>query len=121
MVRDFRRLKVWEKSHVLTLEVYELSGSFPKAERYGLTSQLRRASVSISANIAEGCGRETQVEFARFLDIAMGSASEVEYLLLLANDLEYIQEDDYASIVAQVIEIKRMLAGLRGQLRPRPS
>jgi four helix bundle protein len=119
-VRDFRKLKVWEKSHRLALVVYELSAGFPKAERYGLTSQLRRASVSIPANIAEGCGRETKVEFARFLDIAMGSASEVEYLLLLANDLNYIENDAYASAAAQVTEVKRMLAGLLGQLRPRP-
>lgn len=120
-MRDFRKLKVWEKSHRLTLVVYKLSGSFPASERYGLTSQLRRASVSVSANIAEGCGRDTKVEFARFLDIAMGSASEVEYLLLLANDLNYIEKDEYDTAAAQVTEVKRMLTGLLAQLRPRSS
>ena len=116
-MRDFRKLRVWEKSHQLTLAVYRLSADFPVAERYGITSQLRRASVSIPANIAEGCGRETQAEFARFLDIAMGSASEVEYSLLLANDLDLVEEVSYQPAAGQVIEVKRMLAGLISQVR----
>lgn len=116
-MRDFRKLKVWEKAHRLVLAVYELTAVFPDSERYGLSSQLRRASVSIPANIAEGCGRATSTEFARFLDIAMGSASEVEYLLLLANDLGLVNHDTFVNASEQVVEVKRMLAGLLSQLR----
>ena len=85
-MKDFRQLKVWEKAHHLALEVYKTTATFPKEEIYGLTSQLRRASVSIPTNIAEGCGRNTNADFARFLQIAMGSASETEYELILAHD-----------------------------------
>jgi four helix bundle protein len=86
-VKDFRRLKVWERSHRLTLQVYVHTRSFPKDELYGLTAQIRRAAVSIGANIAEGCGRRGDAELGRFLQIAMGSACELEYHLLLARDL----------------------------------
>jgi four helix bundle protein len=82
-MKNFRDLKVWEKGHQLVLRVYEISQGYPKAEMYGLTSQLRRAAVSIPTNIAEGCGRGTDMDFARFLQIAMSSASEVDYLLFL--------------------------------------
>jgi four helix bundle protein len=80
-MRDFKEYKVWEKSHYLALEVYRVTATFPKEELYGLTSQIRRASTSIPANIAEGCGRSGNTELARFLQIAMGSASELEYHL----------------------------------------
>jgi four helix bundle protein len=83
-MQDFRKLKVWEKSHNLTLEIYKSTESFPGSEIYGLTSQTRRSCSSIPANISEGCGRKSAAEFARFLQIAMGSASELEYHLLLA-------------------------------------
>ena len=83
-VKDFRELKVWQKAHQLTLTVYQLTAAFPREELYGLTSQLRRSCSSIPANLAEGCGRNGDAEFARFCSIAMGSASEVEYHLLLA-------------------------------------
>ena len=82
-MRDFRSLKVWEKSHRLTLAVYQATMNFPREERYSLTQQIRRASVSIASNIAEGCGRKGAADFARFLQIAMGSASELEYQFLL--------------------------------------
>jgi four helix bundle protein len=91
-MKDFRQLKVWEKSHQLALSVYKATKKFPKEELYGLTSQIRRASMSIPTNIAEGCGRNTDKEFARFLQIAMGSASETEYQLILARDLEFFQQ-----------------------------
>jgi four helix bundle protein len=78
-MRDFREFKVWEKAHSLTLDIYKATATFPRAEMYGLTSQLRRASSSIPANIAEGCGRGGNAELARFLQIGMGSASELEY------------------------------------------
>jgi len=85
-VQSFRNLRVWEKSHRLTLDVYSLSKAFPRDEMYGLSSQMRRASASIGMNIAEGCCRKGDIEMARFLQISMGSASELEYQLLLAHD-----------------------------------
>lgn len=109
-MRDFRQLQVWGKAHRLTLEVYRVTGSFPRTETLGLTSQIRRASASIPANIAEGCGRGSEGELARFMQIGMGSASELEYHLLLAHDLGYLAETDYRALHAAVIEVKKMLA-----------
>jgi four helix bundle protein len=86
-MRDFRKLMVWQKAHQLTLGIYELTANFPRDEVYGLTSQVRRAAASIPANVAEGCGRDGDTELARFLRIAMGSANELEYHLILARDL----------------------------------
>jgi four helix bundle protein len=91
-VKDFRKQKVWQKAHDLALEVYRVTEAFPKTELFGLTSQIRRAGVSIPANIAEGCGRDTDADFSRFLQIAMGSASELEYHLLLAHDLGFFKK-----------------------------
>lgn len=108
-MRDFRELKVWQKAHELTLAVYKATATFPKDELYGLTSQIRRACVSIPANIAEGCGRSGDAELARFLQIAMGSASELEYHLLLARDLQFVNGMDYQELHKQVTEVKRML------------
>jgi four helix bundle protein len=117
-MRDFRTLKVREKSHTLTLDIYRITASFPKSELYGLTSQIRRASASIPANIAEGCGRDGDAELARFFQIAMGSASELEYHLLLAHDLGLLAEPDYGHAAGQVTETKRMLATFIRRLRP---
>jgi four helix bundle protein len=108
-MRDFIKIKVWEKAHRLTLQVYKITKNFPSDERFGLTVQLRRAAVSVPANIAEGCGRGSERELARFMSIAAGSASEVEYQLLLAFDLNYIQDEKYREINRQVNEVKRML------------
>jgi four helix bundle protein len=94
-VRTFRDLKVWSKAHLLTLEVYSATREFPKEELYGLTSHLRRAASSIPANIAEGCGRSGSRDFARFLHVASGSASELEYHLLLAHDLGLMDKSAY--------------------------
>ena len=94
-MKDFRQLKVWEKSHQLALAIYKATKEFPKEELYGLTSQIRRSSMSIPTNIAEGCGRNTDADFARFLQMAMGSASETEYQLILARDLEFLPKDSY--------------------------
>ena len=116
-MKDFRQLKVWEKSHQLALAVYKVTTKFPKEELYGLTSQIRRASMSVPTNIAEGCGRNTDKEFARFLQIAMGSASETEYQLILARDLEFLPKDSYEKLHNDVEEIKRMLASLLKTLR----
>jgi four helix bundle protein len=116
-MRDFRTLQVWEKAHQLTLDVYEVTGAFPKDELYGLTSQIRRACTSIPANIAEGCGRGSPVELARFSQIATGSASELEYHLLLAHDLHFLNDLDYERLTAQVVELKRMLTVFIQKLR----
>ena len=116
-MKDFRNLTVWRKSHRLALAVYESSRKFPQEERYGLTSQLRRAAVSIPTNIAEGCGRQGDPEFARFLSISMGSASETEYLLLLANELGLLNDDTYRRLSADIEEIKRRLAALMAKLK----
>jgi len=91
-MKDFHELKVWRKAHELTLAVYQVTTGFPREERFGLTSQLRRCSASIPANLAEGCGRSGDAEFARFCSIAMGSASELEYHLLLAKDLNLLKQ-----------------------------
>jgi four helix bundle protein len=83
-MKDFRTLKVWEKSHRLVLAIYEATKPFPKNELYGITSQIQRAAVSVPTNIAEGCGKDSDAELGRYFKIAMGSSSELEYLLLLA-------------------------------------
>jgi four helix bundle protein len=101
---------VWQKSHQLALELYQITASFPRSEAYGLTLQIRRAAVSISSNIAEGCGRSGEAELARFCQIASGSASELEYQLLLARDLKLIKPNDYEKLAPLTIEIKRMLS-----------
>jgi four helix bundle protein len=116
-MRDFRELKVWEKGHHLTLAVYKATANFPKEELYSLTSQARRAAASVPTNIAEGCGRSSQAEFGRFLTIAAGSASELEYHLLLARDLKYLNDLDYGQLTDLVIEIKRMLTSLIQKLK----
>jgi four helix bundle protein len=108
-MRDFRELKVWEKSHQLTIHVYKVTRRFPRDETYGLMSQIRRAATSIGANIAEGCGRSGDAEFARFLTITMGSASELEYHLLLAHHLEFVSKSEHVQLTAQVTEVKKML------------
>jgi len=92
-IQNFRNIQVWQKAHELTLQVYKATKTFPKEEIYGLTSQMRRAALSIPCNIAEGCARSTDADFARFLDIAIGSASEVECQLLLARDLRGLREN----------------------------
>jgi four helix bundle protein len=117
-MQDFRRLEVWQCAHELTLGLYRITKSFPVDERFGLTSQLRRASSSIEANLAEGCGRGTDADFSRFVQIAMGSASEVECDLLLARDLGYMDETIRQSLEQQTQRIKRMLTALLKSLKP---
>ncbi|HOB74882.1 MAG TPA: four helix bundle protein [Phycisphaerae bacterium] len=109
-MKDFKDLKVWQKSHQLVLSVYKATTGFPREEIYGLTSQMRRAGVSIPANIAEGCGRGGDAELARFLQISMGSASELEYLLLLTHDLNLLNAICYERLATHVTEVKQMLA-----------
>jgi four helix bundle protein len=120
-MKDFKDLKVWEKAHGMTVAVYSASRGFPKEEIYGLTSQLRRAAVSVSANIAEGCGRRSDGEFLRFLQIARGSASEVEYHLLLARDLKLLPASAHNELEKQVAEVQRMLTALVTAVQQNPS
>ena len=111
-MKDFRDLQVWQKAHSTTLATYRVTAKFPKEELYGLTSQMRRCSASIPANIAEGCGRRGNGEFHRFLQIAMGSSSELEYHLLLSHDLHFLDAGTFRVLTSQVQEVKKMLASL---------
>lgn len=116
-MKDYRSLQVWQRSHQLTLTVYGLTKRFPKEELFGLTSQLRRASSSIPANIAEGCGRDSDAELKRFIGIAHGSASELEYFLLLSCELDYIAGAEHVPLAAEVAELKKMLGALARKLK----
>jgi four helix bundle protein len=116
-VQDFRNLLVWQKSHELALEIYRLSRDFPREELYGLTSQIRRSAVSVPSNIAEGCARGSDPDFARFLVIAMGSSSELEYQLILSKDLGYVDTTMHESLERKIMEIKKMLSSLIHRVR----
>ncbi|MEJ2627064.1 MAG: four helix bundle protein [bacterium] len=105
-MRDFKKLEVWEKAHNFVLEIYKVTQNFPQQERYGIINQLRRAAIGIANNIAEGCGRKTKNELYNFLNITMGSASEIEYLLLLSNDLNYLT-NNFEEINNNLIVIKK--------------
>ena len=111
-MKDFRDLKVWDKAHRLTLDVYKATSQFPREELYGLTSQMRRCSASIGANIAEGCGKRGNNEFQRFLQISSGSASELDYHFLLARDLLYLANGDYERMTKELSDLRRMLTSL---------
>lgn len=111
-MKDFREYKVWEKSYSLTLAIYKKTASFPREELFGLTSQIRRSCASIPANIAEGCGRGSNRDFARFLQIAIGSSSELMCHLMLARDLKMMSLADYDTLSGRATEVKRMLTGL---------
>ena len=111
-MRDFHKYQVWQRGHQFSLDVYKQTKRFPKEELFGMTSQLRKASTSIPINIAEGCGRRSDAEFAHFLNIAAGSASEVEEELLLSFDLEFLDGEAYQQLDKEVKEIKAMLGKL---------
>ncbi len=106
---SFKDLIVYKKAFSLSMEIFEVSKGFPKEETYGLTSQIRRSCTSIPTNIAEGCGRNSDTELCRFLVIAMGSASELEYQLLLCYELSYLSTTDYESLSKELVEIKKMI------------
>ena len=116
-MKDFRKLDVWHKAHQLAVQIYKVTESFPASEVYGLTSQLRRAGVSIPTNLAEGCGRSSDADLARFVVMAMGSASEVEYLFLLSHELQLIGEETNNDLESKIVEIKKMLASLIKTIR----
>ncbi len=116
-MQNYKDLKVWEKAHAFTLQVYEITKLFPKEEIYSLTNQLRRASSSIPANIAEGCGKNSQLELAHFLNIALGSANETEYFLLLSKDLSYLSAEKHVELGENINEVKAMLISLINKVR----
>lgn len=115
-MRDFRKYAVWEQSHKLTLQLYQETKSFPKEELYGLVSQIRRSVTSIPTNIAEGTAKLSEKDFARFLGISFGSASELEYLMLLSHDLGLIETKKYESIHQDIVSIKKQLYHLINKL-----
>lgn len=119
-MQRFTELKVWQKSHTFVLQVYRLTKSFPSEERYGLTSQLRRAALSVPTNVAEGAKRQTNAEYARFLNIAEGSLAESEYLLMVSRDLGYLTDATSKPLLAQADEIAKMLHGLRTKVGKAP-
>lgn len=109
---DYRNYLVWQKSHQLVLDIYPITKRFPKEERFNLVSQINRAGISIPSNIAEGCGRETQKELMRFLYISSGSAHELEYLILVSKELNFINDDVFKGLSSKIVQIKKMLASL---------
>ena len=117
-MKDFKELRVWSKAHELTMLVYKLTRAFPRDEVYGLTSQVRRSAASVGANIAEGCGRHSDGEMRRFLQIARGSASETEYHLLLAKDLGFLQEVEFHAAEQAVVAVQRMLTAPVQKVQP---
>lgn len=116
-MRDYRHLKVWERAHSLTLAVYKSTQCFPPAERFGLTRQIRRCCVSIPANLAEGCGRRSEGEMARYIQIAMGSGAELSYHLLLSKDLGFLEAAEYNNLESELSGIMRMLSALSSRIR----
>ena len=115
-MRDYRRLPVWSRAHELTMMTYQITSKFPTEERFGLTSQMRRAAISIASNIVEGYGRQSDRDSARFLHIASGSSCELEYQLVLAGDLGYINNNDMKQPLTTCKEVRQMLAGLLKKL-----
>ena len=111
-MKDFRTLLVWRRAHELTLLIYKLTKTFPKEELFGLTSQMRRSSSSVPTNIAEGCGRGSDAEFHRFLQIAFGSLSELDYQLILATDLGFVGPDRQGETNLVLVEVRKMLSTL---------
>ncbi|OHB60360.1 MAG: four helix bundle protein [Planctomycetes bacterium RBG_13_46_10] len=108
-MKNFRDIKVWHKAHCLAIKIYKVTDSFPREETYGLISQIRRAAASVPTNIAEGCGRNTDTELARFMEIASCSASELDYLILLANNIGLLDDSSYKESSVELVEIRKML------------
>jgi len=116
-MQNFRNIEVWKKAHDIVKSVYKATVSFPASELYGITSQIRRASISIPTNIAEGCGKGSNADFVRYLQISFGSGNEVEYLLLLSFELNYLDKSTYESLAIQIEEVKKMLSGFIKKLK----
>lgn len=120
-MRNYRDLVAWENAHRLTLAVYRNTRSFPNEERFGLTSQMRRASASIAANLAEGCGRRSDGEMGRFIQIAMGSGAELSYHFLLARDLGLLEAKVYQCLDSDLGAVMRMMSSLSYKIRSHPA
>lgn len=116
-MKDYRELRIWQRSHEFVLKTYRSTIDFPKEELFGLTSQMRRAAVSIAANIAEGCGRDGDAELKRFLNIALGSACELDYQILLASDLGYYGSNEAQLLAKEILELRRMIGGFIQKLK----
>lgn len=116
-MRDFRKYEVWKKAHYFAIDVYKESKSFPKSEQFGITSQLRRAALSIPTNIVEGCSRSSEKEFAHFINISSGSAAEVEYLIEFSKEIELLNQEEYQKLNSSIIEIRKMLNSLHRTLK----
>lgn len=116
-MHNFKELVVWQKARKLVKEMYLILKSFPEEEKYGIVSQIKRASISIPANIAEGTGRNTDKDFLRFLDIATGSSFELETLIILSFDLEFLKESDYNNLIKELEEIQKMIYGLKARIQ----
>ncbi len=115
-MRDFKKYDIWQLSHELTLEVYKITSTFPKEELFGISSQLRRATSSIPTNISEGCGRNSDKEFNQFLNIALGSALETEYLFILSKDLNYLNQEQFQDLELKINNIKSKIYKLKQKL-----
>ena len=115
-MQDYKKIDVWKRSYEFSKEIYGITSSFPDEEKFGLASQVRRAAVSIPINIAEGSGRNSRKDFANFIQIAIGSASEVECELLLSKDLNFIDDENFSGLCKEIIEIRKMLISFRKTL-----
>ncbi len=120
MLKNYKELKVWQKSYQLCLEIYRITVKFPKEEKYGLTSQIRRSAVSIPSNIAEGYGRKTTLDYTSMLYISYGSVCELETQVLLAGDLDLIEKGELSTLNKDIAEIERMLKALIKSLENKP-
>lgn len=120
-VHNFKELQVWQKSIDLASFIYQLTASFPKDERYGLTSQIQRSAISIPSNITEGCGRVSDKELQHFISISMGSSYEMETQIILAHKLKYISDDQRKDFEESVQPVQKMLYGLYNSLNKRTS
>ncbi len=116
-MQDYKKIEVWKKAHKLVLDMYIVTSHFPSTEQFEITSQLKRAAVSIPTNISEGSGKRSNNDFSRYLQIAFGSASEVEYLLFLSYELKFMDSEKYNGLIAQILEIKKMIFGLIKKLK----
>ncbi len=115
-MHNFKELKIWQRSRLLVKNVYQLTAKFPQNEQYGLVSQINRAAISMISNIAEGAGRSTEQDFSRFLDIAIGSAFELESQLIISFDLGFITEEKIENVLKELDEIQKMIRGFRQNL-----
>jgi len=115
-MHDFRQLKVWKKSRLLVVEIFKITKPFPREEKFGLVSQMRRSSISIASNIAEGCGRNSQKDFNRFLDMALGSAFELETQLLISSDLGLIDTLQNEVCLSSINEVSKMIVRLKNKI-----